>query len=158
MQNYLLLRLCMASLEIKIAQLPDDFPQLSQIRYQVFQLEQGVAPELEFDGKDAESTHLLAYSDGVPIGTLRLRYLDNQTVKLERLAVLPDARGQGIGKQLVVHALEHLKATNIRAVRIHAQLAVQNFYEKLGFFPEGETFQEAGIPHVKMSQLLQSPS
>lgn len=144
----------MSDLTIRLAQLPGDFPQIYQVRYQVFQVEQGVDAALEFDGLDEQAEHWLAIQNGQAIGTARMRYLNPQVVKLERVAVLFTARGQGIGKKLMEKILIILSERQVREVRIHAQTAVEAFYGKLGFKPEGEMFQEAGIPHVKMSKQL----
>jgi predicted GNAT family N-acyltransferase len=35
-------------------------------------------------------------------------------------------------------------------VVLHAQCSAQGFYERLGFVPRGELFEEVGIPHVEM--------
>lgn len=146
----------MDNLVIKVANFSLDFPTIQQIRYLVFQVEQGVAAELEFDGNDEAAAHLLAYLDKQPVGTARIRLLDSQTAKVERVAVLKAARGAGIGKRIMIEALAVLSKANVSAVQIHAQESVQDFYQRLGFEPEGEVFVEAGIPHVKMNKLLTS--
>lgn len=146
----------MDNLVIKIAEFSLDFPTIQHIRSLVFQIEQGVAADLEFDGKDEAADHLLAYLDGQPVGTARIRRLDDQTAKVERVAVLKPARGVGIGKRMMLEALAFLTRAKVAEARIHAQIAVQDFYERLGFEPEGEVFMEAGILHVKMKKLLMS--
>jgi predicted GNAT family N-acyltransferase len=145
----------MNTIVICLAQ-PTDFPAIQHIRQQVFQLEQDVPAALEFDGKDETAQQFLAYLNGQPVGTARVRLLD-QTAKVERVAVLSAARGQGIGKAIMAKVLEFLVDAAIPTVQIHAQTRVQDFYEKLGFEPEGEVFTEAGIPHVKMRRLLREP-
>ncbi len=135
---------------IRVAALPDDFPLIQAIRIAVFQQEQGVAPALEFDGKDATATQILAYLEGQPVGTARFRVIAPGVAKLERLAVLPQARGRKLGQQIVKFALEEMAKAQIHTVMIHAQITVQRFYEKLGFMPEGEPFEEAGMAHIKM--------
>ncbi|MBC1239778.1 GNAT family N-acetyltransferase [Nostoc sp. 2RC] len=144
----------MNNLVIKVAKIPEEFPAIAAIRKSVFQEEQGVDPALEFDGKDEISEHLLAYLDDKAVGTMRIRYLDDQTVKIERLAVLSTARGQGIGKKIMENALSFIGSKNIREVVIHSQEYIKSFYQKLGFVEEGEIFEEAGIPHVKMRKSL----
>ncbi len=144
----------MNNLVIKVAKIPEEFPAIAAIRKSVFQEEQGVDPALEFDGKDEISEHLLAYLDDKAVGTMRIRYLDDQTVKIERLAVLSTARGQGIGKKIMENALSFIGSKNIREVVIHSQEYIKSFYQKLGFIEEGEIFEEAGIPHVKMRKSL----
>ena len=151
-----LVAVIMDNLVIKIADFSLDFPAIQHIRSLVFQREQGVAAELEFDGNDEAAAHLLAYLDGKPVGTARIRKLDDHTAKIERVAVLKAARGFGIGKRLMVEAIAFLRQAQVAEVRIHAQAAVRDFYQQLGFEPEGEVFVEAGIPHVKMKKLLTS--
>jgi predicted GNAT family N-acyltransferase len=144
----------MSDLLIRVADRPDDFPLVYKIRYRVFQVEQGVDPELEFDQYEDQAEHLLAYLDGKVVGTARIRLLDAQTGKVERVAVLPEARGQGIGRKLMEKAMQILIARNVPEVQIHAQEKVRDFYQRLGFVPQGAVFEEAGIPHIKMKKLL----
>ncbi|MEH2208759.1 MAG: GNAT family N-acetyltransferase [Nostoc sp.] len=140
----------MSNLVIKIAELPKDFTAIKAIRKSVFQEEQGVDPALEFDGKDEISDHLIAYLNMEVVGTTRIRYLDDKTAKIERLAVLSTVRGQGIGKKIMENALQVIANQNITEVVIHAQEYVKDLYKKLDFVEEGEIFEEANILHVKM--------
>ncbi len=144
----------MSNLVIKVADLPEEFPAIKTIRKSVFQEEQGVDPALEFDGKDEISEHLIAYLDDKAVGTTRIRYLDYKTAKIERLAVLSTARGQGIGKKIMIKALEIIANKNIPEVVIHAQEYVKVLYKKLDFVEEGQIFEEAGIPHVIMRKIF----
>ena len=64
------------------------------LRHRVFCEEQGVAVDLEADGRDGEALHVVAVSDGAVVGTCRL-VLDGDTAKLGRMAVEPEARGRG---------------------------------------------------------------
>ncbi len=139
---------------IKIVDFPEDFAAIKAIRITVFQEEQGVDPALEFDGKDEISQHLIAYLNQQAVGTARIRYLDNKTAKLERLAVLSTARGKGIGQQIMEKALEIIACKNIQEVVIHSQEYIKDLYEKLGFVQEGEIFIEADISHVRMKKKL----
>ncbi|WP_373526745.1 GNAT family N-acetyltransferase [Nostoc sp.] len=144
----------MSNLVIKIADLSKEFPAIAAIRQSVFQQEQGVDPALEFDGKDEISDHLIAYLDEKAVGTTRIRYLDHKTAKIERLAVLSTARGQGIGKKIMENALQIITNKNIPEVVIHAQEYIKILYQKLDFVEEGQIFEEAGIPHVIMRKTL----
>ena len=109
---------------------------------------------MEFDGEDELAQHLLAYLDDYPIGTLRIRYLDPEKAKIERLAVLASARGMGIGQQLMECALEAIAQTSITIVIVNAQTYIKKLYLKLGFEAIGEPFQEAEIAHIKMIKYL----
>jgi predicted GNAT family N-acyltransferase len=145
----------MSQLTIKIFVYPEAFSEMQAIRREVFQEEQGVDPALEFDGLDETAVHLLAYLDEHPVGTARIRYLDGHTAKIERLAVLSPARGLGIGKQLMVKAIDVAEQSNVQDVVVNAQEYVKALYEKLGFEQLGESFEEAGMPHVKMRKRLE---
>jgi predicted GNAT family N-acyltransferase len=144
----------MSNLIIKNAELPQELSAIQSVRQAVFQAEQGVEPELDFDGKDETSEQIIAYIDGKSVGTARIRYLNDKIAKIERLAVLPTARGQGIGQQIMEKAVDIAAKNNIEEVVIHAQEYVMGLHKKLGFEPEGEIFEEAGIPHVKMRKKL----
>lgn len=145
----------MNQLEIKTVNYEEQLQSIQNIRIEVFQEEQGVASELEFDGLDGSSTHLLAYLDDIPVGTTRIRKIDKDTVKIERLAVLSALRNRGIGKQLMSTALEIIASQGDRLVVVHAQEYIKKLYQQLGFEQVGVSFEEAGISHVKMIKQLQ---
>ena len=142
------------NLQIKVVTYAEELTPIQTIRRSVFQEEQGLAPEIEFDGQDETAEHLLAYLDNQPVGTARIRSLNKQTAKIERLAVLPPARGKGIGKKLMEKALEVIASQNYEEVIIHAQEYVKGLHQELGFEQVGSRFEEAGIPHVKMVKKL----
>ncbi|MBE8985787.1 GNAT family N-acetyltransferase [Nostoc sp. LEGE 12450] len=144
----------MSNLSIKVAEISQDFPTIKAIRQVVFQDEQNVDPALEFDGKDAISEHLIAYLNEKSVGTARIRYLQDKTAKIERLAVLSTARGQGIGTKIMEKALQVIAKKNITEVVIHAQEYVKDLYKKLDFVEEGEIFEEASIRHVIMRRKI----
>lgn len=119
------------------------------IRTKVFVEEQGVAPELEWDGLDETSYHVLACApDGAPIGTGRLL----QDGRIGRLAVLPEWRGKGVGRALLELLLVIANKMGNEVVELHAQTQVVGFYRKRGFTRYGKEFIEAGIPHVAMKR------
>lgn len=139
------------NISIKLTDFTTDFSVIEQIRSTVFQLEQLISAEDEFDGKDAESIHLLAYIESQPVGTLRIRNIGQGIVKIERLAVLKAWRSQGVGKQMMEQAIAYLKQLGTyKVVKIHAQAHLEKFYTNLGFQAQGERFIEAGIEHLLM--------
>ncbi|MGD1920201.1 MAG: GNAT family N-acetyltransferase [Pleurocapsa sp.] len=144
-------------LRIKTVQYQDEIVVIKHIRTKVFQEEQEVDPELEFDGLDADAIHFLAYINNQAVGTARVREINSNTSKIERLAVLAQARKQGIGKKLMSAALKTIAQQNKTTVIIHSQEYIAPLYQQLGFKIVGEKFSEAGIAHVKMvKQLSQS--
>lgn len=125
---------------------------IQNIRRIVFQTEQAVDPAIDFDGLDDIAQHIVVYADKQPIGTARIRYLNDQLAKIERVAVLPAYRGRGIGTQIMKAAIDFLDKQNVAESKVHAQSQAVSFYQKLGFYPEGDTFYEAGIPHIVMKR------
>ena len=140
----------MDNLQIKQVNYAEEILAIKAIRVKVFQVDQKVPEELEFDGLDESSIQLLAYLDSKPVGTARIRDVGEQTAKIERLAVLSEARGNGVGKKLMKTALEILVNSSYHTVIIHAQEYIKQMYQQLGFEQIGDNFEEADIPHVKM--------
>ena len=124
------------------------------IRKQVFIAEQGVPEELELDELDLSALHALAYQDGQCVGTGRLVNLGNGQAQIGRMAVLPNFRGQGIGREILERLLLAATAEGVSSLILHAQLTAMPFYEKLGFVGQGSLYKEAGIPHRNMMLLL----
>lgn len=125
--------------------------ELAAVRRAVFIDEQGVPEALEWDEHDAVSTHWLAVlADGTPVGCARLL----PDGHIGRMAVLPAWRGLGIGRMLLDAALACALAHGLRVARLSAQTHAADFYRRAGFVVAGETYEEAGIPHVAMLKIL----
>ena len=123
------------------------------LRHRVFCEEQGVALDLEADGRDGEALQVVAVSDGAVVGTCRL-VLDGGTAKLGRMAVEPAARGRGIGAALLAAAEREARAAGADRIALHAQAHARELYARAGFAERGEVFEEAGIEHVLMEKRL----
>jgi len=123
------------------------------IREKVFVHEQNVPADAEYDQHDRAGTtrHYLARVDGQPAGAARWRPTDHG-VKLERFAVLPEFRNQGVGEALVHHVLADIRAEvpDAAQVYMHAQLRAIPLYERTGFRKVGEMFEECDIQHYQM--------
>lgn len=145
----------MDKIEIRIVKTEKESAEAEEIKRQVFQNEQGIAAELVFDGKDAEADHFVAYSENKPIGTTRVRYIDDGAIaKIERMAVLKEFRRQNIGRKMIEYIIIYLRKKGVKKAILNAQEYVIGFYEKLGFKKDGDVFEEAEIPHIKMQKML----
>jgi predicted GNAT family N-acyltransferase len=127
----------------------DALPRCLAIRHSVFVEEMGIPEPHEVDGLDAGCVQLLLQCAGADAGTARLREHDG-AAKVERVAVLADARGRGLGRMLMDALEAEARRRGFAEVVLHAQEGVIAFYEKLGYAPEGERFVEAGITHQAM--------
>jgi GNAT superfamily N-acetyltransferase len=97
---------------------------------------------------------LLALVDGEDAGTVRLRVTPGGHCKAERVAVRAAWRRRGIGRLLMRALEEEARARSNAEITLHAQLAVIDFYMRLGYAPEGGDFFEAGIVHRAMRKRL----
>ena len=136
----------MKTFTILIANWLVDGCELRLIREIVFINEQQVPVELEWDEFDYSCIHVLAVSDGKPIGTARC--LTNGHIG--RMAVLREWREKGVGSALLHRLLEEIKSQRMQQATLNAQIGAVGFYRKSGFQVAGKEFMEAGIPHVKM--------
>lgn len=118
------------------------------LRSQVFVVEQNCA-YLDLDGRDAEpgARQLWIARDGTVLATLRLLSDDAGTVRIGRVATVPEARGSGLAAQLMTRALA--LAGDLEIV-LDAQTYLHDWYVRFGFVRNGADFVEDGIPHVPM--------
>ena len=131
-----------------------DLAEVRAIRRKVFCEEQQIDETIEIDGLDPSAIHVLISYNNVPAATGRLLVMaepaESEGFVIGRVAVLPQFRKKRLG-DLAVRLLIRT-AYNMGGQRqwVHAQLPVVGFYEKLGFIPQGEIYEEAGIPHITM--------
>ncbi len=125
-----------------------DFALCFDIRLTVFVAEQNVPLEEERDEHEMAGLHFLAEIEGKPVGTARA-LLKDDFAKITRVAVLREARGQGIGEALMRHIEVFVPA---RRFALDAQIQALPFYERLGYIAQGEVFMDAGIPHRRMTK------
>jgi predicted GNAT family N-acyltransferase len=125
-----------------------------ELRIRVFCDEQGVEPELEVDGLDDEATQVIALDESGVIATCRLRYPEAGVCKLERMVVDARQRRLGVGAKLMDWAEEEARANGAKTMVLNSQLRAQAFYASCGYVPEGETFMDAGIEHIRMTKAL----
>lgn len=139
----------MNKLKIKFVEKQNEMDQVINIRKTVFVKEQKVPVEIEIDGLDPESDHIIAFFNKQPVGCGRIR-TTNHLAKFERIAVLKEHRGRGFGKQITNFMIKNCKTKNINEIIMHSQLHVADFYKKIGFKTRGTIFLEANIKHIKM--------
>ena len=131
----------------------DQLHRILGLRAEVFVLEQNCA-YVDPDAKDCVSHHLWAEdSQGqiaavarvVPPGT------SYPEPSIGRVASSSSVRGTGLGRELMRRAL--LEAERLypgKELVISAQCYLEGFYADFAFVPEGEAYEEDGIPHIQM--------
>jgi predicted GNAT family N-acyltransferase len=140
-------------LQVGLVATPAERAAAYAVRQTVFVDEQQVPLDIERDAHDDAADHWLGRLDGVPVATARLLDVDVDGVGLVgRVAVLPDARGTGIGAALMSAVERRARERGLTRVELHAQVAVRGFYERLGYTAFGDEYDEAGIRHVSMAK------
>ena len=129
--------------------------EMLQLRVDVFVVEQQCAyPELDSYDQDENTKHLMgrdADSQLLAYARLLPPNLNSSKVGIGRIVVKKNARGLGIGHQLMHRALEESqKEWASYGIRIAAQDYLQKFYEYYGFVRQSDVFLDHGIPHIEM--------
>ena len=130
----------------------EDIAVAMDIREIVFIDEQNVPSDLERDGRDDQCLHYIALLDGVAVGTARVMPLNNM-FKFQRVAVLPEARGAGVGAKLMQFMMEDLaqrRDASSKYFFLSSQVSAISFYERLGFEICSDEYLDAGIQHRDM--------
>ncbi len=129
---------------------------IMQLRSRVFVVEQNCI-YLDADEKDLHAWHLCcwcnkdlaAYARILPPG------IAFKEASIGRVVTAPEYRKTGIGRQLMLRAIEETyKTFETSSIRIGAQLYLKKFYSSLGFMQCSEPYMEDGIPHVEMLHSL----
>lgn len=127
--------------------------EVHRIRETVFVQEQGFCEE--FDDIDTACWHLLMVQDGKALGTARLFWEDkSDCMHIGRVAVLKPARGGGNGSAILQECCEKAVQFGAKHVVLGAQCRAVPFYQKNGFQPFGDIYDEEGCPHQMMEKKL----
>ncbi|MFN8608915.1 MAG: GNAT family N-acetyltransferase [Vulcanimicrobiota bacterium] len=138
---------------VRLVQSPEERQQAFRIRKLVFVEEQGVPADLELDALDEQAVHWLSWRQGEAVATARLLIQEKQG-KVGRVAVLPAWRSHGLGREVMEEIHSWGQARALEKIVLDAQVQVIPFYEKLGYQPVGDLFEEAGIMHRRMVRWL----
>lgn len=128
------------------------------IRVKVFVEEQNVPLEEETDQHDrltGTAHHFLIQDGGETVAAGRVIFYDDETAKMQRIAVLQNHRSKGYGRVLLLAMEERARELGLRYSLLDAQCQVESFYKKLGYVTvSDDPFVDAGIPHVRMHKKL----
>ena len=137
-------------IDIKFTQNDREMLSCLSLRRTVFIEEQNVPENEEVDEDDPNCDHILLTISDDPVGAARLKYYDN-FVKVQRVCVLKNYRGQGIGSNIINFIIKHIEKNDIcNSVRLGSQIHALEFYKGLGFVEFGEEYLDAGILHKDM--------
>ena len=99
----------------------------------------------EFDEHDCDGTrYIVMLDDGYPVATCRFYEVDEISVIIGRLVVLPDYRDHHLGSRVIAEAEAWIKELKYKTILIDSRLETIGFYEKLGFEHVDDTVIRSG--------------
>ena len=99
----------------------------------------------EFDEHDCDGTrYIVMLDDGYPVATCRFYEVDELSVIIGRLVVLPDYRDHHLGSRVINEAEAWIKELGYKTILIDSRLETIGFYEKLGFEHVDDTVIRSG--------------
>ena len=124
---------------------PHQLYQILRLRAEVFVVEQR-CPYLDLDGRDLAPDTRHFWTEGFE-SYLRVFTEGDGAYRIGRVVTAEHARGRGLAARLMTGALDYIgDADSVLAAQTYAQ----GFYAKFGYVPEGDEFDEDGIPHITM--------
>ena len=126
-----------------------------RLRLAVFVREQGVPREIEIDEFDPVARHVVLFNGlNQPVATGRLVSDAPGVARIGRMAVDRSVRGGRWGRMVLDSLVASARDRGDKEIVLHAQRHAEKFYLREGFTPVGEPYEEAGIPHITMRQVL----
>lgn len=127
----------LTDMHVKLRQAtPADFPTLTGLLVRCGLYTSSVTPQ--------GSTYWIAELDGVPGGCIGLEHGEGASL-IRSTAVVPEARGQGLGRALVESALTYATLRGDRTVYLFSQEA-GDYWRRFGFVPVGKGEIAAALP------------
>ena len=126
------------------------------VRIQGMNRQHHISLREEFDSHDCNGTkYIVLLDDGYPVATCRFYEKSPSAVTLGRVVVLPEYRGQDLGRKVVEEAEAWIRECGYREIHIDSRLEAVAFYEKLGFFHVDDTVEKSGnFDCIKMCKKL----
>jgi ribosomal protein S18 acetylase RimI-like enzyme len=85
---------------------------------------------------------LVAFFDNIPVGAIRVEFINNETALITRFGVMPEHQNNGIGRAMIDYVDNLLKSKSIKKVSLytaskHKELV--RFYYSMGFYIDSTT-------------------
>jgi predicted GNAT family N-acyltransferase len=116
---------------------------------------------LRFSEKDLEKDkahiHVAGFL-GEEVVATALLIPEGKSLRMKRVAVREDLQNQGIATEMMKFCEDYGREQGFSDVYCHARHTAVQFYLKNKYIPEGEDFDETGIPHLKMRKKLKKES
>ncbi len=139
---------------MEIKRLSSENAEIKDMRIKVFCEEQGYPKNKLFDEFENAADFLALYEQGKLVGCGRL-YEENHnengiTFHIDNIAVGINARGGGLGRELVHKLTEECRKSGADRVTVNSESYAVGFYEKCGFAVCGCEFEDENLRRVPL--------
>ena len=126
------------------------------VRIQGMNRQHHISLREEFDEHDCDGTrYIVILDDGYPVATCRFYEDGEGAVTLGRVVVLPEYRGQELGRRAVNEAETWIKELGYNEIKIDSRTEAVGFYEKLGYgHVDDNVIKSGNFDCVKMNKIL----
>ncbi len=115
------------------------------IRMKVFVLEGQISLQNEFDLNDNNNAvYTVAYHEDLPVSTARLLKIDDESVKITRVATLKEYRGNHLSSEILKQLEDYSRTRGYKKVIIHSEAVALVFYLKCGYEISSDVYYEDG--------------
>ena len=118
--------------KVRVARSLDDLQRISVVRALVYMSEQECPYDEEFDGNDfVGATHIIAESDGEPLGCLRVRWFSD-FAKIERVCVRKHHRSGRAARAMMAEATEIIRRKGYKTYIGQVQAHLLPYWKRYG--------------------------
>ncbi len=128
------------------------------VRVQGMNRQHHISLREEFDEHDTDGTHyIVLLDDGYPIATCRFYEISAIAVILGRVVVLPEYRGNNIGRRVVEEAEQWIRELGYKEILIDSRVEAVSFYEKLEYSCiDGSLIKSGNFDCIRMRKYVKT--
>ena len=141
-------------MKIKLISNTKELALARRIRKKVLEDEQGFPHEVNVDGNDHQSIHVLIIDGRKPVATARLNASDSDKGKIARIAILKSHRGLNLAKKLIRYLERKAKMMCLNSVVIEPHSHLENFFTRLGYQKLGMASPIDGFELIKLEKKI----
>lgn len=132
----------------------NDYSAMINLRLNVLLHPIGITESYINKEKEKDDILIGLFDNNQLIGCCILTKVNNDTLQLRQMAVLPEFQKSGAGRKIIAYAESIAREKGFKILMMHARDAVLDFYKKCGYEIAGPQFFEVGVPHHKMEKQL----
>lgn len=147
----------MAEINLEVIRAAETWQQAGAyyVRIQAMAKKHHITLRQEFDEHDAPDTRYIVVTDnGFPVATARMYPLDESSVMIGRVVVLPEYRHRGIGTMVVRACEEWAKELGFTGTVVESRDNKLDFYRQMDYEITGEPVEGDTFCCIRMEKKL----